>query len=78
MKGQNIIPGRWVYKINYDSSRNIDQFEARYVAKSLKHLEGIENSDTFAPSSKLEIFKILLALSTIKNFILIQIDVKAA
>ena len=77
-KGQNIISGRWVYKTKHDSNGNIDKFKARYVAKEFKHIEGIEYSDTFAPTSKLETFKILLALSAIENFFLKQMDVKAA
>ena len=77
-KGQNIIPGRWVYKIKHDSNGNIDKFKARYVAKGFKQIEGIKYSDTFAPTSKPETFKILLALSAIENFFLKQMDVKAA
>ena len=77
-KGQKIIPGRWVYKIKHDSNGNIDKFKARYVAKGFKQIEGIEYSDTFAPTSKPETFKILLALSAIENFFLKQMDVKAA
>ena len=77
-KGQNIIPGRWVYKIKHDSNGNIDKFKARYVAKRFKQIEEIEYSDAFAPTSKPEIFKVLLALSAIKNFFLKQMDVKAA
>ena len=77
-KGQNIIPGRWVYKIKHDSNGNIDKFKARYVAKGFKQIEGIEYSDTFAPTNKHETFKILLALSAIKNFFLKQLDVKEA
>ena len=76
-KGQNIIPGRWVYKIKHDSNGNIDKFEARYVAKCFKQIEGIEYSDTFAPTSRPETFKIVLALSAIENFFLKQMDVKA-
>ena len=77
-KGQNIIPGRWVYEIKHDSNGNIDKFKARYVAKCFKQIEGIKYSDTFAPTSKPETFKILLALSAIENFFLKQMDVKAA
>ena len=77
-KGQNIIPGRWVYKTKHDSNGNIDKFKARYVAKGFKQIEGIEYSDTFAPTSKPETFKILLALSAIENFFLKQMDVKSA
>ena len=77
-RGQNIIPGRWVYKIKHDSNGNIDKFKTRYVAKGFKQIEVIEYSDTFAPTSKPETFKILLALPAIENFFLKQMDIKAA
>ena len=57
---------------------HIDKFKAPYVAKDFKHIEGIEYSDTFAPTSKRETFNTLLTLSAIENFFLKQIDVKAA
>ena len=59
----------------HDSKGNIDKFKARYVAKGFEQIEGIEYSDTFAPTSKPETFKILLALSAIENFFLKQMDV---
>ena len=60
-KEQNIIPGRWVYKIKHVSNGKIDKFKACYVAKGFKQIEGIEYSDTFAHISKPETFKILIA-----------------
>ena len=77
-KGQHIIPGRWVYKFKHDSNGNIDKFKARFVAKGFKQIEGMEYSDTFDPTSKPETVKILLALSAIENFILKEMDIKAA
>ena len=68
-KGQNIIPGRWVYKTKHDSNRKIDKFKARFVAKDFKQIEGIKLLDTFAPTSKHETYKILPALSAIENFL---------
>ena len=49
-------------RTKHDSNGNIDKFKARYVAKSFKQNEGNEYSDTFAPTSEPETFKILLAL----------------
>ena len=77
-KGQILFLADGCTKIKHDSNGIIDKFKARYVAKGFKQIEGIENSDTFAPTSKPETFKILLALSAIENFFLKQMDVKAA
>ena len=60
----------------HDTNGNIDKFKALYVAKGFKQIEGVEFSDTFAPTSKPETFKILLALSAIENFFL-KIGIKS-
>ena len=57
-----------MYKIKYDSNKNIDVSKACYVAKGFKQIEGIEFSDTFAPTSKPEIFKNVIVLLAIENF----------
>ena len=62
----------------HDSNGNIDKLKGRYEAKGFKQIEGIEFLNNFAPTSKPENFKILLALSAIKNIFLKQIDVKSA
>ena len=67
-KGQNIVPGPWVYITKHDSNGNIDKFKARYVAKIFKQIEGIEYPDTFTLTTKPETFEILQALSTINFF----------
>ena len=56
----------------------IDKSKARYVAKFFKHIEGIQYSDTFASTSKIKTFKILLALSAIEHFFLKQVDINSA
>ena len=56
-KGQNIIPGQWVYKIKHDSNGNIDKFKALYVAKGFKKIEGNENLDPFLAHANLKLLK---------------------
>ena len=53
-------------------------FSARYIEKVFKQIEGTENSDTFAHTSKPETFKSLLALSTAVENFLKQMDTNAA
>ena len=77
-KRKIIIPGRWVFKIKQESNGNIEKFKGRYVEKRFKQIEGCQYSDHFAPTIKPETFKVLLALSAIKNFFLNRMDVKAA
>ena len=50
------------------SNGYIDEFKALYVATCFGQFERIDYSVAFAPTSKPETFKLLLALSAIENF----------
>ena len=57
---------------------SLEKYKARYVAKGFKQKEGIDYSETFAPTSKPETFRLILSLAVKENFILRQMDVKSA
>ena len=75
---KNVIPGKWVYKVKTKADGSIEKYKARYVAKNFKQIEGIDYSETFAPTSKPETFLIILSLAAKENFTLRQMDVKLA
>ena len=77
-KDKNVIPGKWVYKVKTKADGSLDKYKARYVAKDFKQIEGTDYSETFAPTSKPETFRLILSLAAKENFILRQIDVKSA
>ena len=75
---KNVIPGKWVYKVKTKADGSIEKYKARYVAKGFKQIEGIDYSETFAPTSKPETFRTILSLAAKENFTLRQLDVKSA
>ena len=77
-KGQNIIPGRCVYKTKHDSNGNIDKFKTRFVAEVLYKLRELNIRIPLLPQANLKPFQILLDLSAIEDFFLKQMDLKAA
>ena len=77
-KDKNLIPGTWVYKVKTKDDGSLVKYKARYVAKGFKQIEGTDNSETFAPTSKPETFRLILSLAAKENFVLRQMDVKSA
>jgi hypothetical protein len=57
---------RWVYKNKYKSDGSFDKHKVRLVAKGFAQREGIDNEETFAPTTKWATIHVLLALATKK------------
>jgi hypothetical protein len=52
--------------------------KARLVAQGYSHVEGLDFGETFAPVTRLEVIRILLAFVVFKGFKLYQMDMKSA
>ena len=75
---RDVIPGKWVYKLNLGPSGQVDKNKARYMAKGFKKVEGLDYFETFAPNGKPETLRILLQLSAKQGHVMHQFDVKTA
>ncbi|GJW74062.1 zinc finger, CCHC-type containing protein [Tanacetum coccineum] len=54
----------------------IDKFKARLVIQAFKQKEGIDYFDTYAPIARITTIRLLLALASIHNLVIHQMDVK--
>ena len=77
-KDRKLIGCRWVFRIKTDAQGNLIHFKARLVAKGYSQIKGIDYDELFAPVTRYETLRILLALATSRKWAHRQFDVKTA
>jgi hypothetical protein len=74
----NIIGTKWVFQNKQDENGLIVRNKERLVAQGYTQVEGLDFDETFAPVTRLEAIRILLAYATPHNIKLSQMDMKSA
>ncbi|GJY37366.1 retrovirus-related pol polyprotein from transposon TNT 1-94 [Tanacetum coccineum] len=73
-----IIETKWAFRNKLDENGIVSRNKARLVAQGYNQQEGIDYDETYAPVSRLESIRILLAYACALDFKLFQMDVKSA
>ena len=60
-KGRMIVPGKWVFKIQRNKHGAVERYKARFVAKGFAQTKSLDYGETFAPTSRPETFRFVLA-----------------
>jgi len=66
----------WVFELK--PHRSIDKFKIKLLAKGLTQKEDIDYFDTYAPVARISTIEVLIALASIYNLGIHQMDVKIA
>lgn len=74
--GKQIVGGKWVFNVKGDP--NNPTYKARYVAKGFSQIEGVDYTETFSPTARMETVRTLMQIAADENLILHQMDVKSA
>ncbi|KAL8100916.1 hypothetical protein AgCh_032969 [Apium graveolens] len=74
--GHKIIDLKWVYKLKKDVSGNVVRHNARLVAKGYVQEYGIDYDEVYAPVTRLETVRLLLALAVKNDWQVHHLDVK--
>lgn len=76
--GQKIIGLKWIYKLKKDAEGKVIKHKARLVAKGYVQEHGVDYEEVYAPVTRMEIVRLLFALSAKKKWEVHHLDVKTA
>ncbi|KAI3731774.1 hypothetical protein L1987_62963 [Smallanthus sonchifolius] len=72
------LGSKWIFKRKMRVDGSIDKFKARLVIQGFRQKEGIDFFDTYAPVARISTIRFLIALASVQNLIIHQMDVKTA
>ena len=73
-----VVTSKWVFKVKRQSDGSIERYKARLVARGFSQQPGIDYNETFAPVAKFQSIRLILALASMHDLELHQMDVKTA
>ena len=68
------ITARWVFKIKYNPDGSVNKYKARLVARGFRQKAGIDYFETFAPVTRYETVRALLAFAAQHGLTVHQLD----
>jgi len=77
-KGRKPISCKWVFKIKHGVDGEVERYKARLVARGFTQAFGVDYTETFALVAKFVLIRYILALTTIEDMEIHQMDVKIA
>ncbi|KAL8107456.1 hypothetical protein AgCh_024022 [Apium graveolens] len=75
--GHKTVGLKWVFKLKRDTEGNVIKHKARLVAKGYVQKQGIDYEEVFAPVTRLETVRLLLALAAKNGWQVHHLDVKS-
>ena len=69
---------KWIFKKKMKANGSIDKYKVRLVIKGYKQKEGLDYFDTYSLVTRISSIRMLIAIATIHNLEIHQMDVKIA
>lgn len=76
--GRKIIRSKWIFKVKRRVDNSILKLKARLVAMGFTQVEGIDYTEVFAPTTRLETLRLVLSLMASCRWAGRQVDIKTA
>ena len=74
--GSKPLGYKWIFKKKMKADGSIDKYKARLVIKGYKQREGLDYFNTYSPVTRISSIQMLIAITTIHNLEIHQMDVK--
>jgi hypothetical protein len=72
---RKIVGSKWVFKVKYTPSGQIDKFKARLVAQGFTQVHGVDYNEVYSPTLKLDSLRTILAIAAMEDLEVHQLDV---
>jgi transposase InsO family protein/predicted RNA binding protein YcfA (HicA-like mRNA interferase family) len=76
--GKKAIGCRWVFKIKRNADGTIERYKGRIVAKGYAQRQGVDYTDTFAPTARFGALRTVIALAAVEDMELESVDISTA
>jgi hypothetical protein len=76
--GKRAIGSRWVFKVKHNADGSIERYKGRLVAKGYAQQEGVDYTDTFAPTARFGALRAVIALAAKEDLELDSVDISTA
>ena len=76
--GSKPIGCKWIFKRKLKADGSVDKYKAKLVAKGYRQKEGLDYFDTYSPVSRITSIRTLIAIASLNNMEIHQMDVKTA
>ena len=73
-----VVGCRWVFDLKFNEDGSIKRYKARLVAQGFSQTQGVDYFETFAPVASAVSVRLLLALATIHDWDVRQLDIETA
>jgi hypothetical protein len=78
LEGRKAVKCKWIYKVKYKLSGEVERFKARLVAKGYSQVAGVDFNETYAPVIKYDAVRAVFVISNAHGMFKAQFDVCTA